>query len=155
MLQRIQSVYLLFASVVLFGLFLFPLAHNIYIDGKDIDVTIRGLFQNVNGKITQTENFAALSVVTAVVAFLPIFIIFLYKNRKLQATLCYSCILVLIGYSFWMAQTVKKAVGAITLGYSNMGIGLFLTSLSILLLIFAAKSINRDEKLVKSADRLR
>jgi hypothetical protein len=36
-----------------------------------------------------------------------------------------------------------------------MGIGLFLTSLSIILIIFAQKSIKKDEKLVKSADRLR
>lgn len=155
MLQRVQSIYLLFASLVMFGLFLFPLAHNIYVDGKDLDVTIRGIFQNVNGKITQTETFTALSIVTAVVALFPLIIIFLYKNRKQQMTLCYVCILAFIGYSFWMAQTVKGAMGPITLGYANMGIGLFLTSLSIILLIFAAKAISRDEKLVKSADRLR
>lgn len=155
MIQRIQSIYLLFASLVMFGLFLFPLAHNIYVDGKDLDVTIRGVFQNVSGQPKQTETFLGLTIVTAIVALLPLLIIFLYKNRKQQITLCYSTILVLIGYSFWMAQTVKHAIGAFTLEYANMGIGLFLTSLAIILLIFAAKAISKDDKLVRSADRLR
>ncbi|MBD1392762.1 DUF4293 domain-containing protein [Mucilaginibacter glaciei] len=155
MLQRIQSIYLLFASLVLFGLFAFPLAHNIYVDGKLVNVSITGVYENVNGLDKQLQDFMALAIVTVVVAVMPLIIIFLYKNRKQQIALCYSAILVLFGYSFWMAQTVKKVVGEITLEYKNMGIGLFLTSLSIVLIIFAVKAIQRDEKLVKSADRLR
>lgn len=155
MLQRIQSIYLLAASIVMFGLFVFPLAHNIYVDSKLVNVTVTGVYEIVNGQEKHTEVFTALSVVTVIAALVPLVIIFLYKNRKQQIALCYSAILVLIGYSFWMAQTVKKVVGDITLEYKNMGIGLFLTSLSIILIIFAFKAIQRDEKLVKSADRLR
>jgi hypothetical protein len=155
MLQRIQSIYLLFASLVMFGLFVFPLAHNIFVDGKLVNVTVTGVYEILNGQEKHTEVFTALSVVTVLVALLPLVVIFLYKNRKQQVALCYSAILVLIGYSFWMAQTVKKVVGPIKLEYRNMGIGLFLTSLSIILIIFAVKAIQRDEKLVKSADRLR
>ena len=155
MLQRIQSIYLLFASVVMFGLFLFPLAHNIYVAGKLVNVMVSGVYEIVNGHENHLEVFTALMVVTVVVALVPLVIIFQYKNRKQQVALCYSAILALIGYSFWMAQTVKKVVGAITLEYKNMGVGLFLTSLSIILIIFAVKAIQRDEKLVRSADRLR
>ena len=155
MLQRIQSIYLLFASLVLFGLFLFPLAHNIYVDGKLVNVTVTGVYETINGHDSHIQVFTGLTIITVIAALIPLIVIFLYKNRKQQIALCYSAILVLIGYSFWMAQTVKKVVGDITLEYRNMGIGLFLTSLSIILIIFAVKSIQRDEKLVKSADRLR
>lgn len=155
MLQRIQSIYLLFASIVLFGLFLFALAHNIFVNGKLVNVMVTGVFENVNGQDHQIETFTALTVITGIAALIPFVIIFLYKNRKQQIALCYSAILLLIGYSFWMAQTVKKVVGDIKLEYKNMGIGLFLTSLSIVLIIFAVKALQRDEKLVKSADRLR
>lgn len=155
MLQRIQSIYLLAASAVMFGLFLFPLAHNIYVDGKLVNVTVTGVYEIVNGQEKHIETFTALTAVTAIIALLPLAIIFMYKNRKQQIALCYGAILALIGYSFWMAQTVKKVVGDITLEYKNMGVGLFLTSLSIILIIFAFKAIQRDEKLVKSADRLR
>ncbi|MDN5285739.1 MAG: hypothetical protein JWR38_2013 [Mucilaginibacter sp.] len=155
MLQRIQSIYLLFASLVLFALFFFPLAHNVYVADKPVSIMVTGIFQDVDGAQKYTEHFIALTVITAIAALIPLVIIFLFKNRKLQITLCYSAILVLIGYSFWMAQTVKKAVGSVQLDTRTMGIGLFLTSLSIVLLILAAKSVQRDEKLIKSADRLR
>jgi uncharacterized membrane protein len=155
MLQRIQSIYLLAASIVMFGLFLFPLAHNIFVDGKLVNVTVTGVYEIVNGQDKNIETFTALTAVTAIIALVPLAIIFMYKNRKQQIALCYSAILALIGYSFWMAQTVKKVVGEITLEYKNMGVGLFLTSLSIILIIFAFKAIQRDEKLVRSADRLR
>ena len=155
MLQRIQSIYLLFASLVLFALFIFPLAYNIFVDGKLVNVMVTGVYENVNGQDRHIHDFLPLSIVTVIAGLVPLVIIFLYKNRKQQIALCYSAVLVLIGYSFWMAQTVKHAVGDIKLEYKNMGIGLFLTSLSIILIIFAVKAIQRDEKLVKSADRLR
>jgi hypothetical protein len=156
MLQRIQSVYLLFAGLVLLALFFFPLAHNVYIADKPSSIMVTGIYQDVNGVQQHTTTFTALTAMTGIVAIIPLIIIFLFKNRKQQVALCYSCILVLIGYSYWMAQTVKNAVGdSVQLDTKTMGIGLFLTSLSIVLLILATKSIQRDEKLVKSADRLR
>ena len=155
MLQRIQSIYLLFASLVLFALFIFPLAHGIYVDGKLVSVMVTGVYENVNGQDKHIHDFLALAIATVVAGLVPLVVIFLYKNRKQQIALCYAAVLVLIGYSFWMAQTVKQVVGDITLEYKNMGIGLFLTSLSIILIIFAVKAIQRYEKLVRSADRLR
>ena len=79
----------------------------------------------------------------------------MYKDRKKQVVFCYSAILVIIGYSFWLSQTVKNATGGAELRTDNIGIGIFLSSISIVLLILAVKSIQKDEKLVRSADRLR
>jgi hypothetical protein len=155
MLQRIQSIYLLLASLALLALFLFPLVHNVYVDGKPISIMVTGVYQDVNGQLTHTQFFVALTVATAIVALIPLIIIFLYKNRKQQIALCYSAILVIIGYSFWMSHETKKVMGEIQIDTHNWGIGLFLSSISLLLIIFAIKAIQRDEKLVKSADRLR
>jgi hypothetical protein len=155
MLQRIQSIYLLLACLALYALFLFPFAHNVYVDGKPASITVTGVFEDVNGARTQTQFFVALTVATVIIGLIPLAIIFFYKNRKRQIALSYSAILVIIGYSFWMAQTVKSVMGSIQLDTHNWGIGLFLTSLSLLFIIMAAKAIQRDEKLVKSADRLR
>jgi FtsH-binding integral membrane protein len=156
MLQRIQSIYLLFASLVLFSLYFFPLAHNVYVNDVPVTIMVTGIFQDLSGVHKNIETFTALTAVTAIVALIPLVIIFLFKNRKQQIALCYSAMLVLFGYSFWMAQTVKHAVGeGVQLGTKTMGIGLFLTSISIVMLLLAIKSIKSDEKLVKSADRLR
>jgi hypothetical protein len=155
MLQRIQSIYLFFTTLVILALYLFPLAHNVYVDNQLINIMVTGVYTIINGQPSHTQFFVALTAVTAIVALLPLVIIFLYKNRKLQITLCYSTILVIIGYSFWVAQMAKTVTGGVTLAISNFGIGMFLCPLAIVLLILAIKSIQRDEKLIKSADRLR
>jgi len=156
MLQRIQSIYLLLASLALFALFLFPLVHNIYVDGKKpITLMVTGVYQDVNGQNTHTEFFAGLTIATAILGIIPLIIIFLYKNRKQQIALSYSALLVIIGYSFWLSQAAKKVMGSIQIDTHNWGIGLFLSSLSMLLVLLAIRAIKADEKLVKSADRLR
>jgi tellurite resistance protein TehA-like permease len=66
----------------------------------------------------------------------------------------YIFVVVMIGYSFWIAQTIKIAANT-TLEISNYNIGAGLTSVAILFLVLAGKGVIRDEKLVKSADRLR
>jgi len=69
--------------------------------------------------------------------------------------MCYGTMLVIIGYSYWVSQTVKNAIQDTYLAMNNYGIGIILLSVSILLVVLAQKAIQRDEKLVKSADRLR
>jgi hypothetical protein len=155
MLQRIQSIYLLLASLALFALFLFPLVHNVYVNGKPLTIMVTGVFQDVNGQQTHTQFFVGLTIVTAVIGLIPLVIIFLYKNRKLQVSLCYSAMLVIIGYSFWMAQMAKKIMGSIEIDTHNWGIGLLLSTISLIFVLLTIKAIQRDEKLVKSADRLR
>jgi hypothetical protein len=63
--------------------------------------------------------------------------------------------LVIIAFSYWVSQTVKSAIGDATMSMSNYGIGIILLSLSLLLIVIAQKSIQKDDKLVRSADRLR
>ncbi|GAB3919728.1 DUF4293 domain-containing protein [Mucilaginibacter myungsuensis] len=155
MIQRIQSIYLLAASLVIFALYLFPIAHGIYIDAIPSTIKVTGIYQDVNGAQKLTTPFTTLSIVTAIVGLIPIVLIFLYKNRKQQMTLCYIAMLAVIGYSFWLSQVVQQATGGFTMTTSNFGIGVFLSSLSIVLILLAAKSIQKDEKLIKSADRLR
>ena len=155
MIQRIQSIYLLLAGLAIFALFLFPFVHSVYVDGKQATITVTGVFQEANGQMVHTQVFTALIAATTVIGLLPLIIIFLYKNRRQQIALCYSALLVIIGYSFWMSQTVKKVMGSTEIDTHNWGIGLLLSSVSIIFLMLAAKAIQRDEKLVKSADRLR
>jgi len=155
MLQRIQSVYLLLASLVIFALFLFPLVHNVYVGGVPSTIKVTGVFQDAGGAQAHTQSFIALIAATAVAGIIPLILIFLYKNRKQQMMLCYIYILVIFGYSFWVAQTVKSFTGGADLTTNNFGIGALLSSVSIVLVLAAAKGIQRDEKLVKSADRLR
>ena len=156
MIQRIQSVYLFLATLVLFGLYVFPLVHNVNINGTISSISVQGVYQELAEGKLYTVNFIAIKILTAPVAILPTLIIFFYKKRKQQIALCYSAILVIVGFSFWIAQTVKSITDdGLQLAFGNMGIGMFLSSVAIILVIMALKSIQRDEKLVRSADRLR
>jgi hypothetical protein len=115
---------------------------------------VTGVYEVINNQVAQTEPFTLLTIVTAILGLIPIVLIFLFKNRKRQATLIYLDVVLVIGFSFWLAQTIKGAAGK-TLEISDYSIGAGLTSVAILFLILAAKGVLRDEKLVKSADRLR
>ena len=155
MLQRIQSIYLLFAALVIAGLFVFPLVHDVYVDGQSVTIKVTGIYNYANGQAQQVLAFLPLTVATAFVALIPVIIIFLYRDRKKQIMLCYGAMGIILSYSYWVSNTVKNAIGGTNLEMSNYGIGIILLSLAIFLVVFAQKAIQKDEKLVKSADRLR
>ncbi|MFD0750428.1 DUF4293 domain-containing protein [Mucilaginibacter calamicampi] len=155
MLQRIQSIYLLFAALVIAALFVFPLVHDVYVDGQSVTIKVTGIYNSVNGQSTQLQAFTPLTIATVVVALIPIAIIFMYGDRKRQIMLCYGAMGVILAYSYWVSTTVKNAIGGANLEMSNYGIGIILLSLAIFLIVFAQKAIQKDEKLVRSADRLR
>lgn len=155
MIQRIQSVYLLAAGLVLFALFLFPMVNNLILNGHADNIMVTGIYEVINGVRTKTSSFILLSLATVAAGLLPLSGIFMYKNRKQQSSYCYIVIVLLIGFSFYSAETVKTIAGNITLRPENYGLGIILPSLAIVLIFFAIRSINKDEKLVRSADRLR
>ena len=155
MLQRIQSIYLFFAALVIFGLFVFPLTHTVFINGEPSVVKISGIYSVTSGQQTLVLAFNMLKTATVILGIIPLIIIFLYKNRKQQAALCYLAVLIVIGVSFWVARVVKGSIGGQETSFSSMGIGVYLFPIAIILLLIAAKSIRRDEQLVRSAERLR
>jgi hypothetical protein len=153
MIQRIQTVYLFLASLAIYALFIFPVVQTLTVDGaKQIKIT--GVYETVSNQVVQTEPFTLLTIATALLGLIPLLLIFQYKKRKQQATLIYIFVVIMIAFSFWIAQTIKIAANT-TLEISNYNIGAGLTSVAILFLVLAGKGVIRDEKLVKSADRLR
>lgn len=155
MIQRIQSIYFLLASLTLFALFAFPLVHGVNVDGIIKNIKIDGVYEILNGQPVRTVSFLMLTIATILLALVPLISIFMFKNRKLQLALGYGAILAIIGFSFWMSQTVQKFMNGATLRTDNYGIGMLLSSISIIFLLLAVKAVKNDEKLIKSADRLR
>jgi glucan phosphoethanolaminetransferase (alkaline phosphatase superfamily) len=155
MLQRIQSIYLLLASVAILALFFFPLAHDVNVNTVLTTFKVDGMYNVESGKLIRTTSFLALTIVTVVMAIIPLIIVFRYKERKQQIALAYGFILVLIGFSFWMTQTVKTMSEGTLFRTENYGIGALMPTVAIIFTLLAVKGIKNDEKLVKSADRLR
>jgi hypothetical protein len=81
--------------------------------------------------------------------------LFLFKNRKLQFKLSVFGLIFSIGFLFleyFMTEEFKKENGILTGSYE---LGALLPVLMIVFFFLAARGIYRDEKLVKSMDRLR
>jgi len=154
MIQRIQTVWLFVASLALFCLFLFPFLQIFNVGGtKEIKIT--GVYENINGQAVQTEPFILITIVTVIIALIPLFAIFYYQNRKRQIVICYLAIIAILAHYYWLVQTAKPVIGDVQLQVGNFGIGAILPSIAILFIIMAIRGIRNDEKLIRSTDRLR
>ncbi|TAF44398.1 MAG: DUF4293 family protein [Sphingobacteriales bacterium] len=153
MLQRIQSVYLFIASMVIYALFIFPVA-SVFNNIGAQKIMVNGAYQAINNEVVKTESFLPLTIATILLGLLPLVLIFLYKNRNRQQVLIYGLVVIVLAHSYWLTQTVQN-ISQSVLKMSDYGIGAGLPSVAILFLVLAAKAVGRDEKLVKSADRLR
>ncbi|MXV13723.1 DUF4293 domain-containing protein [Hufsiella ginkgonis] len=155
MIQRIQTIWLFLASVALFGLFFLPTLQLSNTDGVARSIRLTGAYDTAGAQVVQAQSFILLTVVGVIVALIPLVLIFFYKNRKQQMAFCYLTIVAILAFSFWLAQTAKNVAGNVEPGIQNFGIGAVLPSLAVIFMILAAKGIRNDQKLVRSADRLR
>ncbi|MDG2357914.1 MAG: DUF4293 domain-containing protein [Polaribacter sp.] len=143
MIQRIQSIYLLVASIVSGALiFVFNLWKNPLQEVFALDLFMRDFFL--------LKIIPLLFLLSATVSF---FSILLFRNRKLQFVIGRLVILInlfLLGLLIYVSLTLPGEISI-----SEKGIGMFLPILVVLLTVLANKAIKKDEDLVKSADRLR
>ena len=141
MIQRIQSIWLLLAAICAFVTY--PLV--LYV-GKLADGSERQFLLG--------DHFLLMLFIIAL-GVLSLICIFLFKNRKLQFRLTVFTIVLTIGYLFLQYVMIEqfKKEGAIQTG--SYKVAALLPLLTIIFLILAARGIYKDDKLVKSLDRLR
>ena len=144
MLQRIQTIYLLIVALLAGGvIYILPLWAN----NDGVEIYLKNLIQSNDWKMI------SIVVVFGLSAILSFISIFLYKNRKQQIGINRFNIVV----NFYLLGIIVYHL-LILPGESEIsekGIGLFIPVLVIVFLALANKSILKDEKLVKSVDRLR
>ncbi len=156
MIQRIQTVFLLFVIVVQIVLFFTPLA--IFIS----DLSYYKLYLTEMKNMTPDSSMdmsrmiaMPLSIMNSVIIVLIGITIFKFKNRVLQMRLNRFNILLIIilvvgilfGYPQWMLDQAGSVV--------TYDFGAYLPLVSIVSLFLANIFIQKDEKLIRSADRLR
>ncbi|WP_149914740.1 DUF4293 domain-containing protein [Sphingobacterium cavernae] len=157
MIQRIQTIWLLLATIVILGLFMFPYLNYIDLVGLGKKLFVTGEYSAVNNESVKQSNFLLQTIATIVVALVPFVTIFQFKNRKLQIKLIFVSIALIALLGVWMYFTSAATLDLISqsFGASNIGVGFFLLPISIIFLAMALGGIRNDEKLIKSADRLR
>lgn len=145
MIQRIQSVWLLLAALCCVGLFFFDIYH--------AEVVVNGA--NTTQAIRVSDHYPSL-LIALVITIMPLVAIFMFKKRKRQKLIAIFSTVATIGF-------VAMALGRVT-NFRNDNpiavngsywIGAVLPAIAIIFLVLAVRSINHDDKLVKSVDRLR
>lgn len=157
MIQRVQSIWLLLSGLILLTLFVFPYINYMDLVGLGRRIYASGVYSFANNEAVRQDFYFLQMVYTILLAVFPIFIIFQYKNRKKQLQFIYLQIVLVIVLTIWMYVNASNVLSAYNqyVSAGNMGVGFFIPAISILLLGLAISGIRKDEKLIKSADRLR
>ena len=146
MIQRIQTIFLFLAAACAFGLFGLPFATS------EVSAQANTLFADGVYNIHDNVGLLVLFCAAGALAFIGIF---LFKNRKSQLLINrFAIIANVLGLilTLWLVYQDGSVAGAAEV-QEQMGIGL-----PVLFLVFAflaQRFINKDDKLVKSMDRLR
>ena len=137
MIQRQQSLWLLLSTICAFLSYILPF--------------YSGTRQGNNGiekAIIDAASTYALKILTGISLLVSLITIFLYKNRKLQFRLCLGGVLLSLLIIVLYFDEVKNLSGSISLS------AVFVFAI-LIGYILAAAGIRKDQKLVKSLDRLR
>jgi hypothetical protein len=141
MIQRVQSIWLSITALAAFATYTL----NLY-TGKTSTGAERSFLL--------ADNFL-LVIAIILIGILAITCIFLYKNRKLQFKLSVLGLIASFGFLFLEYFKVEQFKTANQFISGTYQIGALLPLLMVIFFFLAAKGIYKDERLVKSVDRLR
>jgi len=147
-IQRIQSVYLLIAAILMAVFAFFP-ALTFELGGREF---VYGALEA--GKVGVTHIDPLMLTLIALIVLLAVIDIFLFKNLQRQMTVCF--VDVIIGLAMFVAICIQAFVVGSKDGVTVMWQWyLLLPALSVIFLLLAHKSMSNDKKKLRDADRLR
>jgi magnesium-transporting ATPase (P-type) len=138
MIQRQQSLWLLLSAICAFLSYKLP-----FFSG-----TKEGIKNLTEKAILDGGSTFFLLVVTGICLVLSLITIFLYKDRKLQLKLCIAGVILSVLLLIIYFNELRKLSGSISLS------AVFVFGI-LISYIMAARGIWKDEKLIKSLDKLR
>ncbi len=154
MIQRLQTVFLALAAILMSLLFSRPMSF-----ATTDQALPAGNVQNMlTDGVYNTQDHLVLLILAILGILVPLITIFLYRNRPLQMKLSRLSIalagLFIVLIIVFLQQNNQELAfeNGITIEY---GYGYIIPVLAILFLALAIRYIRKDEKLVRSADRLR
>ena len=156
MIQRIQSIYLAGIALCCGLLYIFPFAEISIADG----VCVLDAFSISTETKIEVELLKPwlVTILAILCPLLALGIMVQFKNRLLQIKLCRLNMLLLLGLIISIFYMIDRTQELLSMGAEsevNYGIGAFLPLVAVVLNILAIRAITKDEKLVRSADRLR
>ena len=155
MIQRIQTLYLL-AATILMAVTLFAPLMSV---GTEEGVTILYSYKLVDPQGVVIFSPWHLAVLVALTALLPFGIIFRYKHRLAQIRFCIVEMVLLVGMmvmaGFYCYRLYSLTSGASEIFSTTFHVTLLCPVVALLASWLASRAIFRDELLVRAADRIR
>lgn len=155
MIQRMQSIYLtlvlLLALLSLFGSTL----HFVDASGNAIKLMTSGSLTAQDGQNAgQVANMWPVAIILILLSLLSLIAIFLFKNRKIQLIIAIGVIIMSAGLIIALAWYGFKVISDFNLNIAP-GISIAIPFLILVFSVLAYRGILKDDRLVKSYDRLR
>ncbi|MEN8120285.1 MAG: DUF4293 domain-containing protein [Bacteroidota bacterium] len=154
MIQRIQTLFLFLSAVLIFLVFIFPLSELLVSENLIYIFRYRGIYELADNIEVLTIPSMPLAILFGVILIIGLISIFLFKNRMLQMRLSIINIMLMLGslgLAYFYIYTAFNELGA-TVHFSFAAI---FPLISAILTYMAFRGIKKDEKLVKSLDRIR
>jgi len=152
MIQRIQSIFLVLAMATMLVASIFT------IWGGNSTASCATIINSLHigtlceGELSITKNISYLLGIQIVFASIALYALLSYKNRKRQILLGGANSLlgsVFLLLTFFITKDISEAESG------SYSLGFFLPLLAIFLNILANRFIKKDEKLIRSLDRIR
>lgn len=148
MIQRIQSIYLLLAAILMAVTAFSP----ILVLNDGLTLFSYGITEANENIVKPTWGIVFMA---GLAALLSLITIFLYKNRKRQAKMTLATMVIVVFYFVTAIVYLASYLEDIFQGVSTVAYGIILPVITLVLLLMANRSIRKDEKLVRSLDRIR
>ncbi|MDR1883678.1 MAG: DUF4293 domain-containing protein [Prevotella sp.] len=151
MIQRIQSIFLLLAGALMGVTVFSPL-----LTLSDSTGLLTDFYSLGTGKLFDVQYPAWGVVFIAVLGALAALInIFLYKNRNLQIKAGILTSLLILFFYVTVYVYFGSYTGKYNLSFTGIRYGMALPFIALIFNVLAVLRIKKDEKLVKSLDRIR
>jgi hypothetical protein len=153
MIQRIQSLFLMIAFDLQIAMLFFPLS-NFQMNNNTSAVLYAAGLKSGNASLDSLYSSTFIFVIICITVLLPMITIFLYKRRSVQMRFCLINVLLLIGlqaFLFWYVWNTGRQLEVVT----HYKITLAIPVISAILSYLAYRFIRRDERLIRSIDRIR
>tara|TARA_R110002072_G_scaffold137355_3_gene280165 strand:- start:120 stop:590 length:471 start_codon:yes stop_codon:yes gene_type:complete len=156
MIQRIQTIYLSIATVLTLVMLLLKV-QLVYVTAQAGEYFLTPFSINLVGA-NGTETVVSALAIAAILSLgllLTIFAIMQFKKRKLQIKVAQGALLLqlaAIAAIFYYVNEMSKIAEFVPVSYSPI---LIILLINVVVYFLAIRGIKKDDKLVRSADRLR
>jgi len=150
MIQRIQTIFLLLAAILMAVTVFSPL---VILEGGNRFVSLYPYGMVEAGNTTYMTwgviTFACLAIL------LPVINIFLYKKRKIQVKVCSFTIFIIVVFYITLYAYLYFLMAKNGLSLQGMQYGIILPAIALIFVVLASVNIKKDERLIQSLNRIR